>query len=155
MSETKLSVPAMRRKLIAEWVSMNNASAADAAGQFKVSLPTIRQACIENNVALSRNDSTPKRRRLAIAESVRDGDTTKQAADRYRVSLQTVRKACHEHGVEVQKSNPARSFAILARMLAGDNHKKIGREFGITRQRVSQVRKLAEQAGIKLPICND
>lgn len=150
MNEVKLSVPAMKRKIIAEWVSLNKASAVEASAQFKVSLPTIRQACLENNVALARDDNTPRRRRAAIAESVRSGDTIKQAADRYRVSLQTVRKACHEHGVEIHRSNPVRSFAVLARILAGRDSKDIEAEFSITRQRVSQIKQMARQAGIKI-----
>lgn len=148
MSEVKLGVPAMKRKLIAEWVSLNNASADEASAQFKVSLPTIRQACMENNVPLARGDNTPRRRRAAIAESVRSGDSIKEAAERYRVSLQTVRKACQEHGVDIQRCTSIRSFVILARILNGDSSKKIEQEFGITRQRVSQIRQMAIKAGI-------
>lgn len=102
-----------------------------------------------------RDDPNVARRR-EMAEMVKTGLDPDLIAERYNCTRETVRKHCQAFGVPwPEKPNPGRrrTLAILARLLRPqklDSFSSIGREFGVTRQRVANIYREAVQAGFKL-----
>lgn len=95
-------------------------------------------------------------RRKALAEDVRRGASVRAVAEKRGVSADLVRSACREHGVQPRSSRKIgvnekpvhKLLQIIAGLLSGYTLEKIGRDAGITRQRVSQIKQRVVEAGI-------
>lgn len=78
------------------------------------------------------------------------------AARQFAVSMQTVRNACREHGVVVDRANnvkkiaSATTFVILKKLLDGVSQADLAREFKVSRQRVSEIKCAAVEAGFDI-----
>lgn len=125
----------------------------DAVLAFGCSRATVINACSAHGVDLT---SKAAETRGKIAQWVKDNNASvPEAASKFGTSRKRVGYACKEHGVtprlaESDYSPPiARStFEILCLLLQGHGGSEIAEEFGVSRQRVGQIKKRAVEAGI-------
>ncbi len=97
-----------------------------------------------------------KKRRKSIAEFCQkqqgySQDILARAAKHYNVSVHLVYSACREHEVDIPKLNQntyPKTFQILKCLLDGEKQTDIAAKFKVKQQRISQIKKEAEQAGI-------
>ena len=92
-------------------------------------------------------------RRAAIAADVARGDDVSEVAQRHGVGVPTVRNACLEAHVSKcplpsTKVRAVTSFQILAALLRGGRQVDVAADFGVSRQRVEQIERMATEAGI-------
>jgi len=98
-------------------------------------------------------------RRRQMAQAVRKGVSQFDVARTFGVTLPRVRDACREHRVDYPErgtfGSPTSTGtgwpAILKRLLAGKSQKSVGRDLGISPQRVHEIARLAREAGVKIP----
>lgn len=128
-------------------------TAADAAAQFQVSLPTVNKLCDQAGVIFRNKRAND---RVEIARWVKANKATaRQAMNHFKISLPTLHRACSENGVELkrEKAKPAiGGFKILAALM--DSEKpvaEIAAALGISRQRVEEVKVAATEARILGP----
>lgn len=95
------------------------------------------------------------RRRVKLAQAVKDGDTPSEVATAHSVTPSVVYTACHEHGVNWEDGRSRDTghtnislFAVLAKLRAGKSLRKTASELGITFQRVSQIKHEAIEHGV-------
>jgi uncharacterized protein (DUF433 family) len=89
-------------------------------------------------------------RRREIAEFVRQGGGTAAAAKKFGVTIQSVRLACREFGVPIVARCSSTVYAVIAELQQGGTITIVADKLGITRQRVSFVRKKCLEYGISL-----
>lgn len=91
-------------------------------------------------------------RRKAIARFIAEGHTYPEAAQQFGVSVPTVAKAVQEFGAQKRpdgkQASQAEIFKIAAMFVRGSHDKEIADAMEMTRQRVSQIRAEAEEAGL-------
>ena len=104
------------RKEIAEQIiayCRSGFTAADAAAQFSVSLPTVNKLCNQAGVIFRNKRAND---RVEIAKWVKANKATaRQAIKHFRISLPTLNKACAENGVELkrEKAKPSIGACVL------------------------------------------
>lgn len=94
-------------------------------------------------------------RRKAIAKAA-EGATMPELCKRFHVGLHTVYDACREHGTTPRRSPyPVRErvykvdpLEVLAKLKAGWSGAQVGRECGLTRERVRQIKQRARKLGL-------
>lgn len=128
-------------------------TANDAAALFEVSVPTVYKLCEAAGIQFKNKRTND---RIELARWVKQNKATaKQAMSVFRVSLPTLIKACRENGVELkrEKAPPAiGAMKILAALMSGDRSSaEIASAFGVSRQRVEEVRTQAIQSRILGP----
>ena len=72
---------------------------------------------------------------------------------KFSLSMETVRVACREHGIpfpRLRREAGPHSFEILKALLDGVPLMKIADDFGLTKQRVNQVKQQGIKAGFIL-----
>ena len=90
-------------------------------------------------------------RRREIAGFVRQGSDASMAARKFGVTIQTVRAACREHGVESPVGRkPTRVYEVIAGLQQGGTVTDVAERLGVSRQRVSFVRKACLEYGVSL-----
>jgi hypothetical protein len=104
---------------------------------------------------------TKRRKKMAeevqrlMARKIDPEECLRRVSDKHLASIATVRGACREHGVNLpRKFSPVMamsSLEIIAELQAGRRGTDIAKERGISRQRVDQIRRQAEQAGLVPP----
>lgn len=144
-----------RREKIAQAVASGRSVSA-AVRQFRVTRSTVYRACAD--LGLSFEHEQRRQRREAIALAVASGASRAAAARRFGISLGTVHRACTEHGLSARRGRPpgpsagGRGLEILAALLSNSfaTDRAIADTFGVTRQRVDQIRTEARKAGVPL-----
>jgi transposase len=95
-------------------------------------------------------------RRRAIAAYVAAGNSTQQAAVHFGVGLPTVRNACNEFRTEYPRENgnsiQIPPLKVVVEIVKGKADSDIAKQFGLSRQRVYQVRKKVAESGL-LKVC--
>ncbi len=101
------------------------------------------------------NRQTRAKRRLAIANSVQRTGSPEEVARSYGVSIATVYKACHEHDVKIPAVGKGRgrevkmgTLEIIAELLRGTPQAEVARRWSVSRQRVQQIHRRAQRAGL-------
>lgn len=96
-------------------------------------------------------------RREAMAKRLLAGDSVGEVAASFGVGCETVYKAKKEYAPHHSAVPlPALStYKIIAELLLGKPAADIATSFGISRQRVSLIRKTCLQAGIKMPLSKE
>ncbi len=99
--------------------------------------------------------SRPERakRRKQIAEMVRKTGDVEATARRFSVTIPWARMACLEHHVELPPplaSRPMResTLAIIAELIAGTRACELTRKFGVSRQRISEIKHKAMRVNL-------
>lgn len=92
-------------------------------------------------------------RRRAIAKAAQSGADISQLSRDYGVSASQVRLACLEHKVtppshHLKIPRAQKSLLIVAALLRGERPVELAEEFGTSRQRIHQIKKDAENAGV-------
>lgn len=91
-------------------------------------------------------------RRKQIAEFCKNNSVA-DAAKRFGLTSGTIRSACIEHGVQPirdpSSTGTVQTMRILKRLLDGETQVKLAGEYRVSRQRVQQIQKTAEEAGFK------
>lgn len=141
-----------RRALIAGFVA-DGGSTEHAAVKYGVCYTTAAQACREHGVSITMKQGVIQERRAKIAEYVGKGHSCGDAARKFGVCYTAAHSACLEHNVQVPtvQRHYVSSFRILAALQQrskGETQTAIAQRFGVTRQRISQVKQLAESEGI-------
>ena len=121
-----------------------------AAKKFSYSNQTAYNIRYEFGIGVVRHTEREARRKRA-AELVAQGDTPAEAADKTAVPVTVVQAACRQHGVSCKRITPthASTFKILRMLLDGRHPRELAIEYGISRQRVDQIRDKAREAGFK------
>ena len=90
-------------------------------------------------------------RRKKAARLISEGATPAEAAEQVQIPVATVMRACKQYGVSCKRSQitHASSFQILRMLLDGRHPRELAIEYGISRQRVDQIRDKAKFAGFK------
>ena len=95
-----------------------------------------------------------KARRKLIAEMAEAGMTWKEISEKMGVGYASIRLACLEHGIAPPAKDVSRrcytsvsSFAILKMLLDGKTARETFIKFGISKQRVHQIKQKAKDAG--------
>ena len=105
------------------------------------------------------NHSERRLRRKAIAAAISDGKSLQWVASKFGVTVTTVYESCRENGVVPRRihskprEKPIRQMwpRVLALLINSPKSlADIGRDLGISPQRVSQIKELAVGAGIPL-----
>ena len=97
-------------------------------------------------------------RRKSMADMVRSGVAPQEVAKKTKVTLATVFLACKENGLKIEKKSNVgnEKFSAYDVISALVNTRKkplaIAEEFGISRQRISQIMIKARKAGIQMPM---
>lgn len=87
-------------------------------------------------------------RREKIRAYIEAGHSLKQAMEKFDIGYQMAWSACGSDGPNRPK---ATSFVILRRLLDGDSTSALGREFGVSKQRVDEIKRTAQKAGFAFP----
>ena len=140
---------AERRTLIAAYAATHGI--AEAAKKFNVSAGTVRTALIESGTDMADllNNSRREFRRQVAEYAVEHGRV--EAVQKFNTSWTAVDRGLQEIGVELCEKGAnnlsVSSFKILRRLLDGVKSAEVQEEFHISRQRVSQIRLKAKEAG--------
>ena len=138
-----------RREEIAAAVQAGE-TPAEVAYRFGVTQSLVSRAC--EGLGLPRRQGG-KARRAEAAAAVAAGESPKDVAARYDRVLDWVHRSCWEAGVPYRTGNSVglSTYRIIAALLRGERQVDIARQFGMSRQRVGQVREHCLAAGIPLP----
>ncbi|MBC7855578.1 MAG: hypothetical protein IAF94_19280 [Pirellulaceae bacterium] len=139
-----------REQAMAEAVRLGK-SVGEVADAFKMSEATVRLACVTHHVVFPRKIALRASRAeelRPLAEAVLNGQSISEIALAFGVNCYDVRAACSEHHVHIPRDKKVGALRILAGIIAGKETSAISQELGISRQRVEQVKNLAERAGV-------
>ena len=86
-----------------------------------------------------------------IKEAIAAGECLNSICADLGTSAHKVRVVARRHGMVIRTGHVKnRSFRILYLLLSGQEYTEVARILGVTRQRVDQVRRLAEDAGFAM-----
>lgn len=123
----------------------------DVAKRFGCSETLVRKHCKLHGVNFV---TRSMKEREAIAIWVRDNKATvDDAVKHFQTSRRRVKRILLENGVVARDKEfvtpvPRSNFEILACMMQGSRDTDIANEFCVSKQRVEQIRRAAERAGI-------
>jgi transposase len=89
-----------------------------------------------------------RQRRFEMARAVKAGQSKTAVARRYEVSRSTVSAACLEFGGIKSPATP--QYAVIAALQNGDAVPSIAERFGLSKQRVYQIRDKCIEHGVIL-----
>lgn len=127
-------------------------SVQEAAAKFGCCTSTVKAACAEMQHQLY---GVVVERHRKVSEWVKQHNASlKEAMKEFGFSRAIVIRSCERFGVELRADNTLKpklsspSLGMLARLIAGEGYSEIAVDFGVTRQRVYELRKNAEAAGV-------
>lgn len=151
---------AERNWLAAVAVQVEGLTVEQAANKFNLPESIIRSANLKKHRSLKARLDRIRRQRAEkhrqIARAMRDEDlTVSAAAARFGVQTHEVREACEKHGVTVtvpeNRRRSVETLEIIADLAHGKPVSEIVRERQLSRQRIHQIKRKGEAAGL-LPL---
>jgi transposase-like protein len=121
----------------------------EAAKRFNCSTATVRQACLVHGY---KPVGPVEMKHKEIATWVKENNATlMEAMKHFQAGREKINDACAKYSVKLSRKQampPVSGFKILAGLIYGKRGVDLAEVYGVSKQRVDQVRKAAEEAGV-------